>query len=78
MSTNVSLITSEVKSTFPLFSIEIVYLTVSPMPSDPSPFSITVTNLVTSIPGIGVMLTTVASLAAPVFGSSLVSVTSLL
>ena len=53
-----------------VFSILIKYLTISPIPKDPSPFSWTVTVLVTSIPGIGVTLTTVGSLAAPVLVSS--------
>ena len=71
ISVKVSVITIEVSGTLPWFSIAIVYLTVSPIPKKPSPFSITATVLVTSIAGDGVMVTTVASFAAAVFGSSL-------
>ena len=39
ISVNVSLMTKLVRLTLPLFSIVIKYLTISPMPSDPSPFS---------------------------------------
>jgi len=69
--------TMEVSGTLPLFSITIVYLTVSPNPRSPSPFSTTATVLVTSTAGVGVILTIVASSASAVLGSSLVSVTSL-
>ena len=62
--------------TLPLFSIVIKYLTISPIPRDPSPFSCTVTVLVTSRSGIGEILTTVGSSAAAVLVSSEISVTS--
>ena len=71
ISVKVSVITIEVSGTLPWFWIAIVYLTVSPMPRKPSPFSTTATVLVTSIAGEGVILTTVASFAVPVLGSSL-------
>ena len=54
----------------------IIYLTISPIPRDPSPFSCTVTVLVTSRSGIGEILTTVGSSAAAVLVSSEISVTS--
>ena len=72
----VSLITKLVRLTLPLFSIVIKYLTISPIPKDPSPFSCTVTVLVTSKFGIGVILTTVGSSTATVLVSSETSVAS--
>ena len=66
---------------FPVFSTVISYLTISPFPTSPSPLSVIVAVLVTSIPGVDEISTIVASfvvLPSVSSPSSEVSVTSLL
>ena len=67
------------KEIFPVFSIEISYLTISPFPITPSPLSVIVTVFVASIPGDDEISTTVGSfvvLPSVSSPSSEVSVTS--
>ena len=61
--------------TSPVFSIDISYCSISPLPTFP-PLSVTDTALSTLIDGLEVIDTTVGSLAAAVVGSSELSVTS--
>ena len=61
--------------TSPVFSIDISYCSISPLPNFPSPLSVTDTALSTLIDGLEVIDTTVGSSAAPVDGSSEVSLT---
>ena len=61
--------------TSPVFSTEISYCSISPLPNFPSPLSVTDTDLRTLIDGLVVIVTTVGSFAATVVGSSEVSLT---